>query len=271
MGMNLFNYIKREMEIKNYSRKTIDAYIRCIKDLISYYHKPPRKINLEEIKVFLQRKIAKGASASTISVYANAFNFLYGKIYRKKFNMKIKHPRRASRIPIVLSKSEIQKITLLAKNTKHQAIISLAYSSGLRVGEIQNLKIRDIDFGEKTIHIKQSKGKKDRITILSKKIIPGLKKMVGEKNTDDFVFESERGGKMATRTLQKIFSTACQKAKIKKMATFHSLRHSFATHLLEQGTDIRHIQELLGHSNIQTTQIYTKVTNPSIKNIKSPL
>lgn len=269
--MKLFDYIRREMQIRNYSHKTIDAYLHCIKHLILYYHKPPNKINTNEIKDYIQHKINEGASSSTISVYINALNFMYQKIYHQAFNLKINIPKRTKKLPIVLSKIEIQKIIQSVKNSKHKLIISMAYASGLRVSEIQNLKICDFDLVQKTIHIKQSKGKKDRITILSEKLIPDLTKIISNKNSNDFIFESERGGKMSTRTLQKIFESALKKSGTKKPATFHSLRHSFATHLLENGTSIRYIQELLGHSNIQTTQIYTKVTNPNLKNIKSPL
>jgi len=265
------DYIKREMQIKNYSHKTIDSYLYCIKYLITYYHKPPNKINTDEIKEYIQYKINKDVSSSTIAVYINAFNFLYQKIYRRSFDLKINIPKRAKKLPIVLSKTQIQTIIQNIKNTKHKLVVSMAHASGLRVSEIQSIKIRDLDLDQKIIHIKHAKGKKDRLTILSDKIIPDLTKIIASKNSNDFIFESERGGKMSTRTLQKIFTNALKKSDIKKLATFHSLRHSFATHLLENGTSIRYIQKLLGHSNIQTTQIYTKVTNPNLKNTKSPL
>ena len=129
----------------------------------------------------------------------------------------------------------------------------------------------DIDLNELVIHLKKAKGKKDRITILPEKIRDDLKNFVAGKKTRDFVFASERGGKLSKRSAKKVFKRALNNTKIKKPATFHSLRHSFATHLLENGTDVRYVQELLGHSNIRTTQIYTQVTNPKLKNIKSPL
>ena len=125
--------------------------------------------------------------------------------------------------------------------------------------------------GEVKVHIKGAKGRKDRITIVPEKMKNGLRNIIAGKKGNDFIFESARGGRLTTRSAQKVFDSALKKAKIKKSATFHSLRHSFATHLLENGTDIRYVQELLGHSNIRTTQIYTKVTNPMLKNIKSPL
>ena len=159
----------------------------------------------------------------------------------------------------------------MIKNPKHKLILALAYGAGLRVSEIINLRVRDIDLQELTIHPKQAKGKKDRITLLAEGLRPAIKNLTAGKNANDFVFSSERGGRLTTRTAQKIFEKALKKAKIKKKATFHSLRHSFATHLLENGVDIRYVQELLGHQNIRTTQRYTQVTNPKLKNIKSPL
>jgi len=133
------------------------------------------------------------------------------------------------------------------------------------------LRIKDLNLENLMIHIKDAKGKKDRITVFPGKLKEDISSLVVGRDMEDFVFESERGGGLTETTAQKIFSNGLIKAGIKKEATFHSLRHSFATHLLESGTDVRYIQELLGHQNIRTTQIYTKVTNPAVKNIKSPL
>ncbi len=131
--------------------------------------------------------------------------------------------------------------------------------------------MQDLDFDDLTVHIKQAKGLKDRISLIPKSLVNKLRNLVAGKANNDFVFTSERGGKLTTRTAQKVFEKALRKAGIKKEATFHSLRHSFATHLLENGVDVRYVQELLGHRNIRTTQIYTQVINPKLKNIKSPL
>jgi site-specific recombinase XerD len=150
-------------------------------------------------------------------------------------------------------------------------MLSLAYGSGLRVSEIVCLKVKDLNLDELTLFVRQAKGRKDRLTILPGKIITELKQFISDKDANDYVFASIRGGKLTSRTAQKIFEHGLIKSGIKKDATFHSLRHSFATHLLENGTDVRYVQELLGHQNIKTTQIYTKVTSQKLKNIKSPL
>ncbi|MBU3965183.1 tyrosine-type recombinase/integrase, partial [Patescibacteria group bacterium] len=175
------------------------------------------------------------------------------------------------KLPVVLSRSEIEKIINSIENRKHKLLISLSYGAGLRVSEAINLKIKDINSEELTIHLKNAKGSRDRITIFPEKLKADLHEFFALRNMNDYVFASERGGKLTERTAQKIFEIAMKKAKIGKDATFHSLRHSFATHLLENGVDIRYVQELLGHQNIRTTQLYTKVTNLNIRKIKSPL
>lgn len=183
----------------------------------------------------------------------------------------LKFAKRSKKLPIVLSREEIKSVIDAIRNPKHKLIISLAYGAGLRISEVVNFKVKDINLEELTIHLKNAKGKKDRITIFPEKIKNDLQGLIAGKNLNDYLFESERGGKLTERTAQKVFENALREAGIKKDATFHSLRHSFATHLLENGVDVRYVQELLGHQNVRTTQIYTQVTNPKLKNIKSPL
>ena len=216
-------------------------------------------------------KQEKGKSPQTINLYLNAIKFFYRDILKSPDKIDLKFAKRSKKLPIVLSHGEIEQIIEGLKNIKYKLMLSLAYGAGLRISEVINLKIKDIDLNELTIHLKEAKGKKDRITILPEKIRDDLKNFVAGKKTRDFVFASERGGKLSERSAQKVFKRALNNTKIKKPATFHSLRHSFATHLLENGVDVRYVQELLGHANIRTTQVYTKVANPSLKNIKSPL
>ena len=169
-----------------------------------------------------------------------------------------------------MSREEIEKIIKATDNAKYKLMISLVYACGLRVSEVINLRVADLDINELVVHIKGAKGKKDRISILPERLQNDLRNIIAGKDASDFVFSSNRGGKLTSTSLQKMFRKSLAKAQIKKPATFHSLRHSFATHLLENGTDVRYVQELLGHANIRTTQIYTQVTNPKLKNIKSP-
>jgi len=172
---------------------------------------------------------------------------------------------------VVLSRQEINQIIGQLHNLKHRCLVALAYGAGLRVSEVINLKIFDLDFAAGTIIIRQAKGRKDRLTILPQKLAVDLKKLTVGREFDSYVFLSERGGALSSRTAQVVFAAAVKRVGISKSISFHSLRHSFATHLLENGTDIRYVQELLGHNNIRTTQIYTHVTMTNIQKIQSPL
>jgi len=216
-------------------------------------------------------KQSKNYSSQTINLYLNAIKFFYREVLKIPQKINLKFAKRTKRLPIVLSRQEIKEIIDSIKNLKHKLIISLAYGAGLRISEVVNLKVKDINLEELTIHLKNAKGKKDRITIFPEKIKNDLQNLIADKNLGDYLFESERGGKLTERTAQKVFENALRITRVKKDATFHSLRHSFATHLLENGVDVRYVQELLGHQNIRTTQVYTQVTNPKLKNIKSPL
>jgi len=229
------------------------------------------KIDEEKIKQFLLNKQSKNYSSQTVNLYLNAIKFFYREVFKIPEKINLKFAKRNKKLPIVLSREEIKNIIDVIRNPKHKLIISLAYGAGLRISEVVNLKVKDINLEELTIHLKNAKGKKDRITIFPEKIKSDVQNLIAGKNLNDYLFESERGGKLTKRTVQKIFENALRVASIKKDATFHSLRHSFATHLLENDVDVRYVQELLGHQNIRTTQIYTQVTNPKLKNIKSPL
>ncbi|MCB9798963.1 site-specific integrase [Candidatus Nomurabacteria bacterium] len=268
---NLIEIITQEMKIRNYSPKTIKSYTSVTSSLYKFTKKPPRELDQNEIKRYLAHIQSQGKSSQTIALHANAINFLYTQIYHRKDFTKLRHPKHSSKLPIVLSKPEIERLLGANTNKKHQLILSLAYGAGLRISEVISLRVQDLDFDTSSIHIKQAKGKKDRITLLPEKLRSDLQYLSQQLSPSDALFQSQRGGKLSTRTLQKIFEDSKAKAQIAKPATFHSLRHSFATHLLENGVDVRYVQELLGHANIRTTQIYTKVTTTKLKNIQSPL
>jgi len=268
------NYLEKteqELRLRNYSQKTIKAYLHCLGEYFNFKKSDLAKINEAEIRQFLLGKQSNNYSPQTINLYLNAVKFFYREVLKIPQKINVKFAKRSKKLPIVLSREEIKKIIQSITNQKHRLIISLAYGAGLRISEVVNLKIKDINLSELTIHLKNSKGRKDRITVFPEKISGNLRDFTAGKNPDDYLFASERGGQLSARTLQKVFENSLNKAGIKKEATFHSLRHSFATHLLENGVDVRYVQELLGHQNIRTTQRYTQVTNPQLKNIKSPL
>ena len=262
---------ERELKIRNYSLKTIKSYAYGLREYFIFKRCSYSKLNQENIKNFLLYCERKQISSQSRNLFLNAIKFYYRNVVKNSEKIEIQSAKKPKSLPIVLSRNEINKILESSKNTKHKLLLSFAYGAGLRVSEVIGLKVQDLDFEELTVHIKKAKGQKDRISVMPKSLVNNLKNLIVGKENNDFVFASERGGKLTTRTAQKVFENALRKSGTKKPATFHSLRHSFATHLLENGVDIRYVQELLGHANIRTTQLYTQVTNPKLKNIKSPL
>lgn len=262
---------EQELRIRNYSQKTIKSYIYGLKEYFDFKKSDITEYSEGNVKDFLEYLERKQCSPSTRNLFLNTLKFYYHNVLKTVDHIEICSAKRNKWLPVVLSRQEIEKMLDKTMNIKHRLLLALAYGAGLRVSEVINLRIHDVDLSELTIHLKQAKGNKDRITIIPERLIDGIRNLTAGKNSDDFVFISEHGGRLATRTAQKIFEHALQKAGINKPATFHSLRHSFATHLLENGVDIRYVQELLGHNSIRTTQQYTQVTNPGLKKIKSPL
>lgn len=263
--------LENELRLRNYSPKTIKSYTGCVTEYLRAKQNKLNSVDVDFIKKYLLSIIDRGMSSQTTNQHLQAINFFCWNVLKFHGKIDIKFAKTPSKLPVVLSRDEIQRMLSVINNEKHKLMIALAYSGGLRVSEIINLKIKDINSEELTIHIKGAKGNKDRITIFPEKLVADIGKIIANRDFNDYVFASERGGKLTERTAQKVFENAIIKTGIQKDATFHSLRHSFATHLLENGVDVRYVQELLGHANIRTTQIYTKVTNPMLRNIKSPL
>ncbi len=272
LNMQYLEQLGRELKLRNYSRKTIEAYSYCLRDFLAKsIYASSGEFDLNDIKDFLLAKQQEGKSSQTVNLYLNAIKFFYSQTIKLNRPIDLKFAKRSGKLPVVLSRNEIAALIENTKNIKHRVLISLAYGAGLRVSEVVGLKVKDVQIEELTLHLKGAKGSKDRITVFPEKLKDQLKMFMINKDKEDYIFESERSGKLIERTAQKIFENALRKANIPKDATFHSLRHSFATHLLENGVDVRYVQELLGHQNIRTTQLYTKATNPMLKSIKSPL
>ena len=267
---NIILQTENLLKLRNYSVKTRKSYLLYIKQYLNFVKKKNFKNKQEAVEKFLLEKVEKNNSSQTINLALNAVKFFYKEVLKNDEKIDLKFTKRSKKLPVVLSKKEIEKILENISNQKYKLAVALAYAGGLRISEIQNLKVKDVDLAELVIHIKNAKGKKARITVFPEKLKTDLQNLTAGKSGNDFVFSSNRGGKLTTRSFQAVFKKALKNAEIKKEATFHSLRHSFATHLLENGTDVRYVQKLLGHANIRTTQIYTQVTNPKLKNIKSP-
>jgi len=261
----------RELKIRNYSAKTIKSYHNGLNGYFSFKQNNLEHFNADNIKNYLLACEQKGLSAQSRNLFLSAIKFYYRNVIGLNDKITIHSAKKNKSLPVILTRDEITAIVAATTNPKHKLMLALAYGAGLRVSEVVNLNVSDINLAELTIHIKQAKGNKDRLTIFPKKLLSAMQNFIAGKEKNDIVFASERGGKITTRAAQKVFEQSLKKSGILKSATFHSLRHSFATHLLENGVDVRYVQELLGHQNIRTTQLYTQVTNPMLKNIKSPL
>ncbi len=262
--------LSRELKIRNYSYKTVIAYTGAIRQFEEFAGARFLFPDEDLVKNFLLMKKEQKWSPKTANIALSAIKFFCGEVLKNPLELNIKFAKRGQKIPVVLTHEEIMDVIRTLNNLKHRLIIAITYSSGLRVSEVTNLKIKDLSLHKNTIHVRGAKGGKDRMTVFPEKLQNDVKDFMRAKNPNDFLFTNKQGKKLATRTLQKIFKAAAKKAGVHPEASFHSLRHSFATHLLENGVEIRHIQELLGHSNIRTTQIYTTVSNTTLQQIKSP-
>src|SRR3989338_4007437 len=213
-----------------------------------------------------------GKASSSVILFFFALKYAYSNILKKDITAGIKRPKKEKRIPNVLTKEEVKKLLDACKNKKSRLMLSLMYAAGFRVSELVSLKHSDLSFDEKTGHIRQAKGKKDRIFNIPNFLLDALKEQAEnqKQSGQEFLFSGAKG-RLTERNIQKIVKNTAKKAGIQKDVHPHTLRHSFATHLLESGTDIRFIQALLGHSSISTTEIYTHVSSEALKKIASPI
>ncbi|TDD75625.1 tyrosine-type recombinase/integrase [Flavobacterium caseinilyticum] len=265
---------KQWMRSKRYSESTINTYSEALKSFLVFYReKPVAEINNEDVIIYNNEYILKNKlSASYQNQTVNAIKLFFMTVRETKIEVdKIHRPKRAKLLPNVLSKEEVKLILNAHSNIKHKMMLSLIYSCGLRCGELLALQPVHIDSQRNIVLLKNAKGQKDRIVPLSPKILDMLREYYSLYKPKKYLFEGQIAGvPYDSRSLQQVLKQALHKAQITKPATLHWLRHSFATHLLESGTDLRYIQELLGHNSSKTTEIYTHVSTKSIQQIKSP-
>jgi len=263
----------KKLEIKKYSMSTARTYIGLFEVFLNY-HKGTEAIKLNEndIRAYLGHLVQEKRSNSYINQAINAIKFYYEVVLGMPNRFyDIERPIREEKLPIVLSKKEVASLLSNIQNIKHKCIVSLLYSAGLRLSELLSLKINNIDSDRMLIFVQGAKGNKDRYTILSQSILNELRKYYLKYRPKELLFEGPRGNKYSDTSVRKIVKRAAEKARIRKNVSPHTLRHSFATHLLEDGTDLRYIQNLLGHNSSKTTEIYTHVATNIVKGIKSPL
>lgn len=249
----------QEMQIRNYSDRTIVSYIHCIERISLYYKCSPDLLSIEQIKSYLHYCIVeKQESPSTLNQIISAVRILHVDVLQRPWEpLKIKRARREKKLPVVFSTQEISKLMDSIRNVKHRLILITAYSAGLRINEVRYLQPQDIDSDRMQIRVKNGKGKKDRFTLLSPRTLEELRMYYKQFRPKKYLFEGYHPGQpIHVRTIGHIFNQAVKSSGITKPVSFHSLRHSFATHLLEQGTNLRLIQQLLGHNSLRTTSVY---------------
>ena len=270
----LINIARRKLSIRNYSPRTINSYISSIRHFADWLLQNQLKtITNDSLEQYLYHlKQREHRSISSMKQAVAALKFIYSDVLEKDIPSALNLKFRAEqKIPVVLSENEVTRLLNSIKNLKHKSILMTIYSAGLRLGELLSLRIKDVDFDRNLLVVKKGKGNKDRHTVLSKSLKSILNQYLQQYHPKDYLFEGQNGGKYSASSVQAVMRKAVNNAGIKKHATVHTLRHSFATHLLENGTDIRFIQELLGHKRLETTQIYTHISKVSFDRIKSPL
>lgn len=263
----------QQMQLKGYSENTIQSYVDCLIGLSKFYNTSPDLLSDQQIRDYLHHCIVeKKLSTSWVNQCVSALKILFVQILKKEWDsLAIPRIKREKKLPVVLAKEEVKAILSEIKNIKHKTILTLIYSAGLRVGEAINLKVSDIDSKRMQIRIRQAKGAKDRYVILSAVLLDLLRTYYNLYKPKDYLFPSQMNEQISDRTVQCIFKQACKKCKLNKTVSVHVLRHSFATHLMEQGVSLPIIQQLLGHKSLRTTSVYLHVQQYTIDKIKSPL
>lgn len=264
--------LETELKLRGFSQRTVGNYVFHVKKFFDFIKKEPKEATEDDIKKFMAYLMSElKYKAASINLALCALRFFFDNIIEMQLFTKIKSMKAEKKLPTVLTKDEVKRLIEAAENPKHKLMIEFMYSSGLRVSEVVKLKMDDLDLHEKIGKVVSGKGKKDRLIILSTNLIEHLRNyLTTRKDNNPYVFKvADRS--MSIRQAQQVVKTTAEKAGIKKRVFCHALRSSFATHLLEDGTDIRMIQELLGHSSISTTERYTKVSTEQLKKIVSPL
>jgi site-specific recombinase XerD len=270
----LHDQMKMDLELKNYSPKTRSCYLASVRSFALHFHRSPDELGDHEIREYLHYLLTdKKVSQSAMNQSYSALKFFYETTLKRDWDgFRIPRVKMRKKLPVVLSQQEVQALFSIIRNLKHRAILMTIYSAGLRVSEAVHLKVSDIDSQRMMIRVEQGKGDKDRYTLLAKRTLDILREYWREYRPCDWLFyghSSERP--LSSRTVQVVLDRALHQAGIKKPATVHTLRHSFATHLLEAGTDLYYIQHLLGHKSPKTTAIYLHVSRKDLARVISPI
>lgn len=258
---------------KRYSESTISTYCNFVHQFIEFQQKAPEDLSLRDVDRFVEKNIAgKSYSISSHRQCISALGHFFRLFHSEEVDPeKLERPEKSKYLPTVLSKEEVIDLLRATRNLKHRAILALIYSSGLRIGELLKLQLKDIDIDRRQIKVEMAKGRKDRYVVMAESFIPLLLNYVSTYRPEKFFVEGQKGGSYTASAVRSFLKDNCVRAGITKRITPHCLRHSYATHMLENGIDIRYIQALLGHSRPETTMIYTHVAQKDLSKIKSPL
>ncbi|RLB11087.1 MAG: integrase [Deltaproteobacteria bacterium] len=270
----LYNQMKVDLELKNFSPKTITRYLECMVDFVRHYGRSPAEMGEEEIRNYLYYLMKeKKVSQSSINQAYSAMKFFYETTMGREWNgVKIPRIKNRKKLPVVLAQEEVWALLRCIDNLKHRAILTTIYSGGLRVSEATHLKASDIDSKRMMIRVQGGKGNKDRYTLLGKHTLDILREYWKLYRPVEWLFPGQEAKKpISISSVHRVFKAALHRAGIKKKASVHTLRHSFATHLLESGTDLYYIQRLLGHRSAGTTSIYLHITGKHIARINNPV
>ena len=276
--------VKREMKIRCYQRGSIKQYLSRLSSFLGWFGNRPNRVTIEAVREFLELLVDGGASSSTLSGYLSAIRMAFDKFCGRSVTLGLQTPRKSKRLPYVPNRDEIVRLIQAAPTKRARLLIELMYASGFRVSEIASLKWKNLDFQQNQIRIDSGKGRVDRIVLMPNRCRLDLQIMFkadsskecenceGNLIGEGYVFaDGCRSKHVSVRSIERMVARACSKARILKRLTPHSLRHAFATHLVENGTDVSFVQRLLGHARLETTRIYTRTAEPQRFSIRSPL
>ena len=269
----LYLQMQRDLKLRNFSEMTQRHYLRCTSDFVRFHRKSPRQLGVPECKAFLADLLSRGKSPETLKLHVASLKFLYRVTLKRHDEAEeLPWPKVPQRQPAILSGTEVERVLNAATPIVPATVLMAAYGAGLRISEACKLRVEDVDAKRGLLHVRQGKGKKDRQVMLSPRLLKRLRECWAEvRPSEGWLFPGAKGGALEPAVARKALHRAVAIAKVKKRVTAHVLRHSFATHLFEVGTDIRAIQVLLGHTSIETTARYVRVSHTRVSSVVSPL
>ncbi len=266
--------MEEELKLRGYSPRTHEAYIHWVRQFAAHYRRPPEQMGAEEVRAYLvdlleNRKLARSSLVQALC----ALKFFYSQVLHRPCEVEnLRFPRQKRKLPTVLSEPEVRRLLEAAEDLREQAILMTLYSAGLRLGELLHLQVKDIDSTKMQIRVRQGKGSKDRNVVLSRTLLEVLRRYFLQYRPEVWLFYGETPQRpLNERTVQRMVRRLSEKAGLRQGVSTHTLRHSFATHLLERGTEVPYIQELLGHRSVRTTMLYTRVSPRALSKVISPL